>query len=193
MRLPAIVLLAASFLVAGCAPSAGPTLEHHLENPLFGYVYYVEMTQHLTNLQINEDPMLEDEAFKTRLEDLKADAMRRMQAEDARIKEGRIGTFVRASDPVAGQVLVLDGMLYLSPDFVSPPGSRVRVYLSTVVDPRDAAFPDPTAVEVGLLTSNHGDQAFRLPKLENPEQYRTVIIHDEGLQRTLGFAQLREA
>jgi hypothetical protein len=81
-------------------------------------------------------------------------------------------------------------MLYLSSDFVSKPGTNLHVYLTTVVDPRDGSFPDPTAIDLGAIQTVYGAQQFAVPKQEKPELLRTFVLWDKGFNRLYGFAQL---
>jgi len=67
----------------------------------------------------------------------------------------------------------------------------LHVYLTNAVDPRDVAFPDPSAKDIGLIASPYGAQSYALALTPDElKKYRTVVLLDRELNRIYGFAQL---
>ena len=89
-----------------------------------------------------------------------------------------------------GEVVYVPNMLHFGTKFESSPGVSLRVYLTTVVDPRDVVFPDDTALDLGTLKNAFSAQSYNVPEVENPKLYRTAVIWDTKLDRLYGFAQL---
>ena len=90
-----------------------------------------------------------------------------------------------------GQALALEGHLYFGPTFLTLPGPSLHVFMTKAVDPRDVAFPDPSAVDLGLLKTPYGTQSFDMPATVTLPGYRTVVLWDTRLKRLSAFAQLK--
>lgn len=183
-----------AILLTSCVPqqTGGPTetLGRRLQNPLFAERYYEDLVQRMVELEIGEHAILSDPKKKQM-----ADAARRkglQQSREAEQKQlkGIYGSFVNAEENTTGNVLYVDDMLYMDPVFETFPGVDLRVYLSTIVDPRDVQFPDETALDLGRLESPYGAQQYRVPEVDNMLKYRTVVLFDDGLERIHGFAQI---
>ncbi len=188
-------IVSALLLLSACAKSTGVAqveLLDRLRNPLFAYTYYQDRTQHMVSMIINQDPALKDPAIRSAIEDAQKRSVEAAREADARRKSALGGNFVRGSDYVVGHVILLDGVVYMGPDLDVPPGVATHVYLSKALDPRDAEFPDPTAVDLGILQSHIGDQAYVAPASEADKPWMTVVLYDAPLKRVVGFAQLQE-
>lgn len=193
MRRLLLSCVSCSLLVA-CGSSQTVTsvpLIDRLSNPLFAYAYYQDRTQHMVSIIINQDPSLKDPAVRRAVEAMQQRSLQAAREADTRRKSGVGGQFVRANDLISGQALLLENMLYLSPDFAMPPGIDPHVYLSNSIDPRDAAFPDPTAIDLGPLQTHIGEQAYAAQQAAENTPWRTVVIHDAALKRTMAFVQLQ--
>lgn len=186
-----------SIMLASCTGAPGEqssALQEYMKNPLFLERYAEEIVESLVQMQIEENPLLADEK-KAALVDkartywlAKAKQARREQA------EGRQGTFLLMEEFAQGDTLLSpDGRLYIGPTFEVTPSPDLHVFISTVVDPRDQEFPDPSSIDVGSIATPYGAQAFVLPDEMEIEQlllYRTVVLWDTGLERLMSFAQL---
>ncbi len=192
-------LIALPFILAGCA-SFGPSqqdaaLKDHLRNPLYAEYYYDDLTEQMVTLALQENPILQEPSIRavvdrTRTRSLEHAAL----AVKAQI-EGRRGNFISDRDLVAGDALLLEDILYIGPMFDAAPGPSLSMYLTTLVDPRDATpFPDPTAVRLGGIKNQYGSQSFVVPP--QPKHtgtgagLRTAVLWDDELGTLYGFAQL---
>ncbi len=190
------LLIASSLLLlSACgrpATAVSVSLEQRLANPLFAEYYYDDLVEHLVDLEIQNDAMLEDASVKAASDAARRDGLLAAKSATKKQEEGLSGNMVPAKDFTEGEVLVVDNMLFFHPEFITTPGPDVRVYVSNVIDPRDAAFPDPTAVDVGMLQSPYGEQSYALvaPKEGEAPSLRSVVLWDAALKRIVGFAQL---
>jgi hypothetical protein len=179
-------------LLSGCsgAPGENMSLEQHLKNPLYAERYAEEMVDRMVEYKIQDDPILEDEQ--------KADVIEKTRKEwlevgrDARKiqNEGFRGFLISINESVKGELLYLNNILYTDTLFAVSPGPNLHFYISTVVDPRDAEFPDETAIDIGKLDSAYGAQTYTVTPVEDPQLYRTVVVWDQDLERLYGFAQM---
>lgn len=180
-------LLAPLFLVllAGCAPG-----DSKLENPLTASRYGDELADTMANFIISEDSAVKNEAMRRLIE--KEIGRGKSIATEAREIQanGWAGGFVGVRADVRGYVLYLPDTIYISPDFETEPGPALRLYLTTVVDPRDAEFPDATSVDVGPLKSAYGAQEYRVPAQKEEGKLRTFVLYDTRLKMIYGFAQI---
>lgn len=159
-------------------------------NPLTDSRYGDELADTLANLIIQQDAITQD-----------ADTLALINKNIARAKdigntardlmaEGMQGAIIPLAQDVSGYVLTLDGTLYISSEFTVDPGLDLHVYLTEAVDPRDGAFPDPSAVDLGKLQSPYGAQSYAIASKKSPEVLRTFVLYDRTLKRLYGFAQL---
>ncbi|MBI3331995.1 hypothetical protein HYZ99_03480 [Candidatus Peregrinibacteria bacterium] len=190
------IFLAPLFLLAACGPTinegAAITLEQLLENPLYAEQYYDLLLERMVELEIQKDPILEEGSKKSLVEDVRRDALAKAREATAKQREGFMGVFVPAKEQAHGEALYVDDTLYLGPSFDSPPGPDLRVYLSTLVDPRDGEFPDEQSLDLGRLESPFGTQRFSVKPTDSPELYRTAVLYDADLDRMYSFAQLSQ-
>ena len=185
------VALLGSFLLAACNTTAySPDAKALLQNPLFAELYSEQLVDTMVNLEIYEDPVLQDEAKKKVASDAKEQWLAVARKARADQREGLIGQFVPMKEYAEGEVLYKDDMLHFSPPFITTPGPDLHVWISTVVDPRDAEFPDPTAIDVGPMHVPYGAQTMPVPAVEDPKAYRSVVLWDNALGRLWGFAQI---
>lgn len=164
-------------------------LASRMENPLYAERYYDDLVEQMVGFVLQEDTLLQDEAKKELIERTRVDGLRKAAAANDRQREGLIGSVVSDFGYARGEMLLLDGMLYVGPEFETIPGPDLRVHLSTVVDPRDGTYPDDTAVDLGTIANTYGAHAYVLPE-GAPENLRTVVLYDHALGRIYGFAQL---
>lgn len=187
MKTP-LSLLCITILLSACARIS--VSSEDAKNPLVLSRYGEELADTMADLVIQADPLLKDEPMKARVND--AIAKGKEIASEARLleKEGFMGTLIPVKGDSVGTVLYLHDTVFASTDFYETPGVNVRVYLTTVVDPREGTFPDDTAVDLGPLPTTFGAFSLDVPKLQEPELLRTVVIWDAALKRMHGFAQL---
>ncbi|MDD5026541.1 MAG: DM13 domain-containing protein [Candidatus Peribacteraceae bacterium] len=183
------ILFVVPALLAGCSATR-PTLNDHLNNPLFAERYAEELVNRMTELEIQKDPLIEDVEKKAIIDQVREQWMERAKKARDVQREGMTGEFAEMKEYVRGRALLLGKTVYLSTTFESEPGPSLHFYLTTMVDPRDVAFPDPTAVDLGLLQSPYGAQTIAVPEAKDSSLYRTLVLWDASLERLYGFAQL---
>ncbi len=185
-----VFIVASLALLSACSSNVQTSIEEQNRNPLTASRYGDELADSMANMVIQEDSISKDPAMR-KIIDAQIERGKSI-GDDARMKhqEGMRGGFVEIKAAVMGYVLYVDDTVYFSPDFLTPPGADLRVIHTTVVDPRDVAFPDPTSIDLGSLQSVYGAQQYSVPHQDKPELYRTVVIFDRKLKRIYGFVQL---
>ncbi len=183
-----LVIVGILFL-AGCRGQS-LTLDHWMENPLFAERYAEELVEHMVQLAIQKDPVLEDSRKSVLADEARRSWLERAQKARKLQREGTVGQFIPTTAYTAGETLYLDRSLYLGTTFETTPSLSLHLYLTTVVDPREVEFPDPTARDLGKLQSAYGAQTYTVPKVSDSRLYRTVVLWDTELERIIGFAQL---
>lgn len=191
MRRLSPLLAIAAFLI-GCTAQVteSPTLDASLQNPLFAEWYYEELVQRMVELEIKQDPLLQDATKKALADSVRKDALQKSKEATKKQLQGMFGSFVSILEYVKGEALYVSDRVYFGPDFTATPGISVHVFLTTTVDPRDVTFPDPTAMDLGPLESPYESGSYGVPSVEDPLLYRTVVLFDTSLNRIHGFAQL---
>ena len=180
------------FLSACAAPNGTMTLEQQLANPLYAEQYYDILLDRMVELDIQDDPLMQDANKAALVEDTRLEALKKAKEATQRQREGALGVFIGVKEEVRGEALYVGNMLYVGPTFETYPGPELHVFLSTVVDPRDVEFPDDTSMDLGRVESAFGAQSMAVPEVENPLLYRTVALWDTKLERLYGFAQLAQ-
>lgn len=189
-------LLTLTALLAGCGyglPRQDSTLQDQLRNPLYAEYYYDDLTDQMISIALRDDPMMADKTKRNTIDRTRTRALEHSQYAIETQMDGQSGIFISDRNMVAGNALLLDGILYISPTFDAAPGPSQSLYLTTSVDPRDVTFPDPTAVRIGGLKNQYGAQAFDVSKLRPASgtgSFRTVVLWDDELDMLYGFAQL---
>jgi hypothetical protein len=183
-----------ALLLAGCIsepPNPHSTsLEERLKNPLFAEHYFEELVQGMVKIELNKDSLLEDDNKKKILNDARRNGLKRSRdAEQAQLP-GALGTFITDQVHTEGTALYLDNMIYISPKFSTTPGVTLHFFLTKVVDPREKEFPDDTAIDLGSVVTAYGAQRYPVKEVENPREYRTLVLFDTSLERVHAFAQL---
>lgn len=183
-------MLLTSLALAACSAAEDP-----LSNPFTADWYYKDLGEGMMALEIREDPLLKDAALKSKAAAIREDAVQKSQEIAAKIAQGKQGPLMPSAEEVTGRALLLDGMLYLSPETNIRPGTELRVYLTTLGDPRDAAgsgatagFPDESAVDLGPVQTPYGASQYAVPA--SAAAYRAVVLYDKALNRIHAFAQL---
>lgn len=187
------LFLLAPVLLTACSsniPGGSTSLEENLRNPLFAQRYYTDLAEQMVTLELREDPLLKDSAKKAIIERTRVDATNKAEAAISLNAISDKGYIISDRDLSLGSVSIIDGALFFSPDFISTPGPSLRVYLSNVIDPRQGAFPDSDAVDLGLLKSTAGAQTFVIPEEKATQTYQTVVLWDTDLEIVYGFVQL---
>lgn len=201
------LLLAPALVLISCTP-AGSISQDPTENPLVVEQYEAELVDHFVNLEIQKDPALNDSEVRNTVNAARASAIERSRSAAAAVESGIMGNFLGIREETKGTALMTGDGLYFGTDFITIPGAELHVYVTDAVDPRDTpVFPDPSAVDLGLLRSPYGAQAYAVPSnvqptpvtgsgstvTETPEERRhaTVVLYDLALRRFHGFAQLR--
>lgn len=184
--------LSIALFLVGCTGQKreNPTLDAHLKNPLFAEWYYEELVQRMVELEIKQDPLLQDASKKAIADSTRKDALQKAKEASKKQLQGMFGSFISVLEYVKGEALYLDDHVYFGPDFSSTAGISVHVFLTTTVDPRDVAFPDETAIDLGPLESPYQSGTYDVPPVEDPLLYRTMVLFDTSLGRIHGFAQL---
>lgn len=188
-------LFAATLVLVSCsAAPSGPLslpLQERMRNPLVAERYWGDLAEHMAEFARQGDPILKDTVKAAIIDGERLRALERVTDARALKGEGTSGIF-KTSTPLEeldGEVLLRGNTLSFGPSFYTLPGPSVRVYLTTTVDPRDAKFPDPTSVDLGLLQTAYGPQEYAVPE-GNLEGLRTAVLYDTMLDRIVGFAQL---
>jgi hypothetical protein len=193
MKIRSIALIAPLFLVACNTGTSSQTQETLLKNPLYLERYAEQMVDTMVNLEIYEDPLLEDPAKKKVADTTKEYWLKEAKKSRKAQRLSSKGTLLTMKEYVVGEVMFTkDGTaVHFGPEFTTTPGPSVHAFLTTTVDPRDVEFPDPTAIDLGKITVPYGAQTIMLEeKVEEPIKYRTLVIWDTALGRLYGFAQL---
>ncbi len=186
-----IIFCLGTLLLAGCGSSRiSAQLQERLKNPLYAEQYYDLLLDRMVDLKIKEDPMLKNAKKAKVVEDTRLAALMQTREANTAQRQGTIGNLISSSEEVGGEVLLTDSSLYLGPTFETYPGPSLHVLITTVVDPREGTFPDPTSIDLGAIEDPFGAQTLAVPTLENLTAYRTVVIWDTKLERLYGFAQL---
>ncbi len=186
IHLPFVAVTALA--LAACGAAHFPSSQTLEQNPLYVYARESLLVQHLTDIEIA------GKAATGSLTPYKQAAIRTAQDAQAAMQGGWLGTFVPADDDVMGSVLLLPATLFVGPSFVMPPTPTPHIYLSGVVDPRDDAFPDASAVDLGPLPTPFGAMTLPLPAgTATDGTLRTVVLYDPALKRLISFAQLEKA
>lgn len=181
-------------VLGGCIPVGQRTPEYDLmENPLYAKRYYDELLENLVSLSLHKDPFLQEKDREKKVEHARRDALTKAREAEQKQRSGTQGTFIPMEEYAQGTAFLDGHTLYLSSDFAVTPGISLHLFLTTNVDPRDAPFPDPDAIDLGPLKSAYGTQDFaaNLPA-KNPTLYRTAVLWDSALERLVAFAQLSE-
>lgn len=191
MRRTSFAIAASLLTLSACATGPGDlTLEQRLRNPLFAEYYYDDLVERMVQLQISNDPVLENERNKAAVDDIRRNGVKKAQEAKTTQNNGKSGMFIPAKEFSQGEALLVDGVLYFDPQFITTPGVETRVYLTGALDPRDEeSFPDNTARDLGELKSPYGDQWYAADGID-PADVRSVVIWDERLERLMGFAQM---
>ncbi len=159
-------------------------------NPLVRTQHDEELADSLANIIIQKDPLADDPSTRAILENGIAEAKKSLAATQT-LKRGSIsGPFIPLYESVQGWALFQNGTLYLSSDFQSRPGLDLHLYLTTLVDPRDAAFPDITAVDLGRIEYPYGAMTLKGPTGDAAKNLRSLVLWDAKLKRLHGFVQL---
>jgi hypothetical protein len=159
MRKPLILTVILPILLVGCGStmSAGDPMG----NPLYAERYHDDMVEQMVDLVLQNDPLTKDDAMSDIIEDTRVDSLR--AAEDANDEQdpGLHGQIVSDFEYAIGEVLLLDGTLYIGPDFETKPGPDLHAYLTDALDPRDAGtFPSAATVDLGTVKNNYGIYGF---------------------------------
>ena len=182
------------FLISCSAKSPAHSVSRAqlLRNPLFAERYGDELSERMTNIEILHDPLIKDERKKGEIDRANAQGVQMGQEASRKRREGTSGDFIPAAEDVQGQVLYVDNTLYIGSTFFTVPGPDLHLYLTTLVDPRDGTFPDPTSIDLGQLESPYGLQSYAVSHQGNPLLLRTAVLWDASLGRLYGFAQLNK-
>lgn len=176
-------------LVACAATTQEESLSSRMDNPLYAERYYDDLVEQMVNLIISEDPIIEDEDMKSFIDEQRVNGLREAETANERQRDGLVGNIVSDYSYAIGEVLLLDGTLYVGPEFETVPGPDLHMHLSTVLDPRDGTYPDESAVDLGEVANPYGAHSYALPA-DAPDNLRTVVLYDHDLKRIYGFAQL---
>ncbi len=190
MRTSLFAVLTATLLLSACNSHRTTDIATEIVNPLTASRYGDELADRLADLIIESDPVIQEPGMADYVTGKISDA--KSIAAEARLLQdrGMMGALIGEKQSVIGYALYVDDVLYFSSDFETDPGPSLHVFLSTVVDPRDATFPDETAIDLGEIQTPYGPTAYDVPHQEEPELLRTLVLFDTKLERLYGFSQL---
>lgn len=186
-----LVVTLAACTQSGSSSRAYP-LRDRLKNPLVAERYWAEMVEHLTEFIRQKDPLAEDSATRAIIDAERERSTARVEEVRETIKDGFKGFFIKEKDDVQGAALLLKNVLYFGTDFLAYPNPEQHVYLTTIVDPRDITFPDPTSADLGPLESPYGAQQYVIPMERHDPRFRTAVLYDRRLKVITGIAQLSQ-
>jgi|GEM_PF-415090 len=193
-------LAASTALLAGCGnivglPERDQALQDQLRNPLYAEFYYDDLTEQMVNLALQQDPILDEPGVRATVDRTRTRSLQHANLANKAKDKGIRGSFMSDRGLTAGNVLLLENVLYVGPTFDSAPGPSLTMYLTTLVDPRDeTSFPDSTAVRLGTVKNQYGAHSYAVPS--QPEttssgaRLRTAVLWDDDLGMLYGFAQL---
>ncbi|NOS66900.1 MAG: hypothetical protein HOO67_00820 [Candidatus Peribacteraceae bacterium] len=186
-----LIPLLASCSTAPSGPLSMP-LQERMNNPLVAERYWSEMAEHMADYVRMGDAIAKDPVKLAIIDAERLHALDRVA--EARIlkEEGTSGVFVQVTphETAIGEVLLRGTTLSFGTSFLVDPTPSARVYLTTMVDPRDGQFPDQTGIDLGELQTAYGAQEYALPDGTRTDALRTAVLYDTKLERVLGFAQL---
>ncbi len=194
MKKTILPLLLASLFLTSCGETSqgfqktNIRWEQLMKNTLYAEQYWDDLTNRMVDLQMAGE---KDPVKSTLIDEVRKMALQNSKAEGKKRREGKIGAFVPGQENAQGHALLHANLLDLSTDFSTSPGPSLKIYLSTVVDPREGSFPDDTAIELDRLVSPYGSQQYTLPDDTDTAELRTVVLYDNRLNRIYGFAQLQ--
>ncbi|TSC59264.1 MAG: hypothetical protein Greene041662_623 [Candidatus Peregrinibacteria bacterium Greene0416_62] len=190
-RTPFVTGLLLLTALTGCnGGGSAVTIKERLRNPLFAERYAEAMVDRLVELDIANDPIMEDAGKKAFVDEQRKHWLEVAREGRQRQRLGTQGNMIMIGEYTKGDILYLDNLLYFGTLFEIDPLPSISVFLTSVVDPRDVVFPDETAMDLGPLQSAYGAQTYDVPAVENPLLYRTVVLWDTELGRLHSFAQL---
>lgn len=185
-----LALLGSSLLLlSACGAPKSADLTDLLKNPLYAEQYYDTQTEHMVDLLINSGALLKDASIKAAIDHARLEGVKLAKdATDLQAK-GKMGSLMSDTEESIGEVLLLDGTIYLGPEFQLLPGLNVHAYLSSVLDPREGTFPDDTAIDLGPVHTAFGATTYNVTG--DTEHMRTFALYDVAMKRLMGFAQLQ--
>jgi hypothetical protein len=166
------------------------SIDQENRNPLTASRYGDDLADTMANLVIQNDPIIKEPGMRQIIDQEIARGKSIAVGAREQTDQGAKGALIPIKESVTGNVLLLQDTLNFSSDFETKPGPDLHVYLTTVVDPRDKAFPDATAVDLGPIQSAYGAKQYALPGKTDPGVLRTLVLFDRTLKRIYGFAQL---
>lgn len=184
------VIVALTLIFSGCMNANTTSITQENTNPLTATRYGDELADSLANLIIQNNPIVEKEGIKDRIQKEIEDAKKISQDANKRLSGAMMGPLLAMQMDAVGYIAYVRDTLFLSSDFYSKPGPNLHVYLTTVVDPRDVEFPDPSAIDLGVIQSPYGAQQYQVPSQDDPTMLRTFVLWDQGLNLLYSFAQL---
>ena len=185
--------LVLALALSGCATTQySPDREALLSNPLYAEILAENMVDTMVNLEIYNDPILEDEEKKQIADSTKEQWLAAAKVARALQREGAKGQFIPMKEYAEGEVLLLENNVHFSTFFNTVPGPSLHVFLSKAVDPRDVRFPDESALDLGEMTVPYGAQSYAVPETDALQEYRTVVLWDTELDRLYAFAQISQ-
>lgn len=193
-------IAATTIALAGCGNTVGLpqrdiSLQDQLRNPLYAEFYYDDLTEQMVNLALQEDPLLEEPKVRATVDRTRTRSLQHANLAEKAQNKGIRGGFISDRGLTSGDALLLDNALYVGPTFNAAPGPSLTMYLTTLIDPRDAAsFPDPTAVRLGTVKNQYGAHSYAVPTQPaatgTGAGLRTAVLWDDDLGMLYGFAQL---
>src|SRR3989344_6722607 len=92
-------------LLSACTgrPPQGMSLEERLKNHLFAEAYYDTLLDRMVELDIQDDPLLEDSGKASIVENTRRDALAKAKEATRKQREGLVGSFVPAKEQAGGE------------------------------------------------------------------------------------------
>lgn len=180
-------------LLAACTGTPANTVDNQLDNPLYAERYYDALVDSMVDIVLQNDPLAKDEQALKVIEKYRVEGLRQANKATAKQSDGISGQILSDFDYSHGEALLLDGTLYIGPDFDTVPGPDLRAYISSAIDPRTANFPDETAIDLGPVKAAFGAHSYALPESTGTgTNVHTFVLYERRLKRIFGFAQLQK-
>ena len=188
-----ILLVSIALLLTACSSGTqSASVKELLDNPLFAERYSEDVVLALTELEIQQSPLLEDESTKKYVDRERAAWLKKAKSARTAQREGTSGIWIPVESFARGEVLFLDSQIHLGPGFEVTTTPGLHLYLTSALDPRDEEFPDSTSIDLGAIKSPYGAQSYKAPKAKPGFPLRTIVLWDPKLKQLVAFAQLRE-
>lgn len=190
LTLTSLLLLSACAQQQSSVALANIEPADYLQNPLYAEAYYDALVENMVNITVENGPLAKDPRTKDIMDKFRTNGQEFADKAELKQEEGLHGFIQSDNEHTKGEVLVLDGMLYIGPFFEIEPGPDVHVYLTEEVLATNETFPDASAMDLGTVKTMVGAQQYTIDPAKALKAPRTVVFFDRRLKDVYGFAQL---